>query len=188
MSKSNKEGERGEEEEENKKRTDKAHNSPALRPECPKTASNTTGKGSSQNPTLHMTSNELELYFSEALAWIGLWEVCWIRPFSLERALITELCLRYRLEACSIPLRCGEPLLSIPPGMSTSYASDCKELLGIPFEKVRGRHDSEIHLGKLRWEFTGVPHCAKRMMGGRAPQDSVSVGRRPSRKGKAPVA
>ncbi|ERN18427.1 hypothetical protein AMTR_s00189p00031800 [Amborella trichopoda] len=34
--------------------------------------------------------------------------------------------------------------------MSTSDASDCKELLGIPFEKIRGRHDSEIHLGKLR--------------------------------------
>ncbi|ERM97365.1 hypothetical protein AMTR_s00073p00196130 [Amborella trichopoda] len=105
---------------------------------------------------------------------------------------------------CSIPLRCGElaptledvtrilgvqseveAFLSIPSGMSTSYASDCKELLGIPFEKIRGRHDSEIHLGKLRWEFTRVPHCAKRMIGGRAPRVLVSVGRRPSHRGKA---
>ncbi|ERN04675.1 hypothetical protein AMTR_s00076p00121100, partial [Amborella trichopoda] len=91
-------------------------------------------------------------------------------------------------ETCSIPLRCGElaptledatqilrvrsegePFLSIPPGMSTSYASDCKELLSIPFEKIKGRHDLEMHLGKLRWEFTGVPHSAKRMIGGCAP-------------------
>ncbi|ERN11859.1 hypothetical protein AMTR_s00020p00125080 [Amborella trichopoda] len=72
--------------------------------------------------------------------------------------------------------------------MSTNYASDCKELLGIPFEKIRGRHDSEIHLGKLRWEFTGVPHCAERMMiGGCAPHVSVSMGRRPSHRGKVPV-
>ncbi|ERM98531.1 hypothetical protein AMTR_s00113p00105950 [Amborella trichopoda] len=68
--------------------------------------------------------------------------------------------------------------------MSTSYASDCKELLGISFEKIRGRHDSEIHIKKLRWEFTRVPHRAERMMGGRAPQFSVSVGRRPSHKGR----
>ncbi|ERN16548.1 hypothetical protein AMTR_s00031p00150190 [Amborella trichopoda] len=111
-----------------------------------------------------------------------------------------------RPETCSIPLRCGEltpapeevtqilgvqsvgePFLSIPSGMSTIYASDCKELLGIPFEKIRGRHDSEIHLQKIRWEFTGVPHRVERRMGGRAPQVSVSVGRRPSHKGKAPV-
>ncbi|ERM97838.1 hypothetical protein AMTR_s00118p00101010, partial [Amborella trichopoda] len=71
--------------------------------------------------------------------------------------------------------------------MSTSYASDCKELLNIPFEKFRGRHDSEIHLGKQWWEFTGVPHHAKRMIGGRAPHVSVSVGRRPSHRGKATV-
>ncbi|ERN08838.1 hypothetical protein AMTR_s00015p00058540 [Amborella trichopoda] len=108
-----------------------------------------------------------------------------------------------RLETCSIPLRFskltptledvtlilgvrseGEPFLSIPPRMSTSYASDCKELLGIPFEEIRGRHDSKIHLGKLRWEFTGVPHRLERMIGGHAP---VSVGRRPSHREKAPV-
>ncbi|ERN12055.1 hypothetical protein AMTR_s00035p00152670 [Amborella trichopoda] len=47
----------------------------------------------------------------------------------------------------------GEPFLSIPPGLSTSYASDSKELLGIPFEKIRGKHDSDIHLGKLRRPF-----------------------------------
>ncbi|ERN16691.1 hypothetical protein AMTR_s00051p00206000 [Amborella trichopoda] len=111
------------------------------------------------------------------------------RAFSLDHALITKLCLLYRPKTCSILLRCGdlaptledvtqilrvrsdgEPFLSIPPGMSTSYASKCKKLLGIPFEKVRGRHDSEIHLGEQRWEFTGVPHRAERMMGGRAPQ------------------
>ncbi|ERN16540.1 hypothetical protein AMTR_s00031p00138370 [Amborella trichopoda] len=44
--------------------------------------------------------------------------------------------------------------------MSTSYTSECKELVCIPFKKIRGRYDSEIHLGKLR---------------------------RPSHKGKAPV-
>ncbi|ERN04615.1 hypothetical protein AMTR_s00075p00173870, partial [Amborella trichopoda] len=81
----------------------------------------------------------------------------------------------------------GEPFLSIPLGMSTSHAFDSKELLGIPLEKIRGRHDSEIRLGKLVWEFTGVPHCARRLMGGRAPQVLVSVSRRPSHKGKAPV-
>ncbi|ERN12185.1 hypothetical protein AMTR_s00034p00129610 [Amborella trichopoda] len=114
--------------------------------------------------------------------------------------------VRYRLETCSIPLRCGElaptledvtqilgvwsegePLLCIPQGMFTSYGSYCKGILGIPFEKIRGRYDSEIHLGKLRWEFTGVLHYAERMIGGRAPQVSVSVGRRPSHKGQAPV-
>ncbi|ERN12160.1 hypothetical protein AMTR_s00034p00047350 [Amborella trichopoda] len=69
--------------------------------------------------------------------------------------------------------------------MSPSYAFDCKELLSIPFENIRGRHDSEIHLGKLRWEFTGIPHRAERTIGGRAPL--VFVGRRPSHRGKAPV-
>ncbi|ERN02528.1 hypothetical protein AMTR_s00083p00122040 [Amborella trichopoda] len=126
----------------------------------------------------------LTLEQRQALAQIGLWET----------------------ETYSIPLRCGElastleevirilgvrsggePFLSIPPRMSTSYAYDCKELLGISLEKINRRHDSEIHLGKLRWEFTGVPHRAERMMGGRAPQVSVFVGRRPSHKGKAPV-
>ncbi|ERN18201.1 hypothetical protein AMTR_s00054p00218090 [Amborella trichopoda] len=71
--------------------------------------------------------------------------------------------------------------------MSTSYASDYKELLGIPFEKIRGRHDSEINLGKLRWEFTGVPYRAERMIGGRAPCVSIFVGGRQSHRGKAPV-
>ncbi|ERM97396.1 hypothetical protein AMTR_s00127p00099910 [Amborella trichopoda] len=142
----------------------------------------------------------------QVLARICLWEVCWIKPFCLDLALITKLCLRYRPQTYSILLRCGElaltledvprilrvqsegePFLSIPQGMSTSYASDCKELLGISLEKIRGRHDSEIHLGKLRWEFTGVPHSAGRMMGGHAPQVSVSVGRRLSHKGKALV-
>ncbi|ERM93883.1 hypothetical protein AMTR_s00139p00081730 [Amborella trichopoda] len=139
----------------------------------------------------------------QALAQIGFWEIYRIRPFSLDRALIMELSLRYRSETCSILLRCsevaptladvtrilgarseGESFLSIPPGMSTSYASDYKELFGIPFEKIKGRHDSEIHLGKLRWEFTGVPHCAERMIGGRAPPISIFLGRRPSRWGK----
>ncbi|ERN12943.1 hypothetical protein AMTR_s00050p00224980 [Amborella trichopoda] len=59
--------------------------------------------------------------------------------------------------------------------MPTSYASDCKELLGIPFQKIRGRHDLEIQFGKLWWEFTGIPHSAERMIGGRAPHISVSV-------------
>ncbi|ERN16686.1 hypothetical protein AMTR_s00051p00205220 [Amborella trichopoda] len=58
---------------------------------------------------------------------------------------------------------------------------------GISLEKIKGRRDSEIHLGKLRLEFTGVPHRAERRMGDRAPQVSVSVGRRLSHKGKAPV-
>ncbi|ERN12240.1 hypothetical protein AMTR_s00034p00218780 [Amborella trichopoda] len=71
--------------------------------------------------------------------------------------------------------------------MSISYASDCKELLGIPFEKIRGRHDSKISLGKIRWEFTGVSHRAERMIGGRASRVSVSVSRRPSHRGKAPM-
>ncbi|ERM96818.1 hypothetical protein AMTR_s00128p00058460, partial [Amborella trichopoda] len=116
-----------------------------------------------------------------ARARIALWVACRIRPFSLDRSLITELCLRYRSETCSIPLRCGnlaptledvtqilgvrsegEPFFSIPPGMSTSYASNCKELL-------------EIRLEKLRWEFTEVPHRAERMMGGRASQVSALV-------------
>ncbi|ERN16671.1 hypothetical protein AMTR_s00051p00177750 [Amborella trichopoda] len=141
----------------------------------------------------------------QALAQIGLWVVCRIRPFSVDRPLITELCLRYRLETCSIPLQCGElaptledvtrilggsegePFLGIPLGMSTSYASDCKDVLGILFEKIRGRHDLDIHLGKLRWEFTAVPHRAERMIGGRSPQVLVFVCRRPSHKGKAPV-
>ncbi|ERN06754.1 hypothetical protein AMTR_s00005p00110250 [Amborella trichopoda] len=51
----------------------------------------------------------------------------------------------------------------------------------------RGRHDSVISLGKLRFEFTGVPHCAGRVMGGHPPHVSVSVGMRPSRRGKAPM-
>ncbi|ERN10451.1 hypothetical protein AMTR_s00026p00231340 [Amborella trichopoda] len=66
--------------------------------------------------------------------------------------------------------------------MSTSYDCGCKELLGIPFDKIRGRHDSEIHLGKLRWEFIGVAHLARRMMGGRAPQGESSY---PSSRGVA---
>ncbi|ERN12074.1 hypothetical protein AMTR_s00035p00192740 [Amborella trichopoda] len=66
--------------------------------------------------------------------------------------------------------------------MSTSYVSKYKELLGIPFEKIKGRHDSEIHLGKLRWDFTGVPHLTERMMGGRAPQGESS---HPSSRGAA---
>ncbi|ERN04718.1 hypothetical protein AMTR_s00076p00192270 [Amborella trichopoda] len=92
-------------------------------------------------------------------------------------------------ETCSLPLRCGKlvptledvtrslgvrseggPFLSIHVGMSTKYASDCKELLSISLEKISGRHNSEIHLGKLSWEFTRVPHLAETMMGGRAPQ------------------
>ncbi|ERN16613.1 hypothetical protein AMTR_s00051p00034040 [Amborella trichopoda] len=72
-------------------------------------------------------------------------------------------------------------------GISSCYAFDCKELLGIPFEKIKGRHDSEIHLGKLRWEFTRVPHRAERMIGGCAPHVSGYVGRRPSHRGKALV-
>ncbi|ERN10463.1 hypothetical protein AMTR_s00026p00249050 [Amborella trichopoda] len=138
-------------------------------------------------------------------AWIGLWELCQIRPFSLDGALIIELCLRYRLDTCSIPLRCGElaptledvtrilevrsegrPFLSIPLGMFTSYAADYKELLDIRLEKTRERHDSKIHLGKLRWEFTGVAHCVERMIGGGAPRVSASMGKRPSHKGRPP--
>ncbi|ERN10447.1 hypothetical protein AMTR_s00026p00224190 [Amborella trichopoda] len=68
--------------------------------------------------------------------------------------------------------------------MSSSYASDYKDLLGILFEKIWGRHELEINLGKLRWEFTVVPHHAERMMGGWV---SVTVGRRLSHKGKTPM-
>ncbi|ERM95450.1 hypothetical protein AMTR_s00008p00255650 [Amborella trichopoda] len=143
----------------------------------------------------------VDSWAEEALGRIGLWEVCWIRPFTLDLALLAKLCLRYRSETCSIPLRCGElaptledvtrilgvrsegePFLSIPLIMSTSYAFDCKELLGIPFEKIKGWHDSEIHLGKLRWEFTRVPHRVERMMDGCAPQGEFS---HPSSRGAA---
>ncbi|ERN02292.1 hypothetical protein AMTR_s00084p00075840 [Amborella trichopoda] len=155
---------------------------------------------------IHKWAELLTLRQRQALARVGLWEVCWIKTFNLDHALIIELCLRYKPETYSISLRSdelaptledvtwilgvwseGEPFLSSPPGMFTSYASDCKELLGVPFEKIRGRHDSEIYLGQLRWEFTGVPHCAERMIGGRAPHVSVSLGRRPSHREKAPV-
>ncbi|ERN18456.1 hypothetical protein AMTR_s00190p00047090 [Amborella trichopoda] len=76
------------------------------------------------------------------------------------------LTLGQRPETYSIPLQCGE------------LAPTLEELSGILGfgVRIRGRHDSEIHLGKLRWEFTGVPHRAEKMMGGRALQVSISVG------------
>ncbi|ERM98830.1 hypothetical protein AMTR_s00093p00160790 [Amborella trichopoda] len=116
------------------------------------------------------------------------------------------LCLRYRPDTCSIPLRCGEhaptledvtrilgvrsegkPILSIPLRMFRSYASNYKELLDIRLENTRGRHDSKIHLRKLRWDFTGVAHRVERMIGGGAPRVSIFVGRRPSHRGKGPM-
>ncbi|ERN18495.1 hypothetical protein AMTR_s00192p00040340 [Amborella trichopoda] len=134
----------------------------------------------------------------QALAWISLWEVFRIRPFSFYCALITELCLRYKPETGSIPLRCVERALtledvtrilgvrseglSILLKSSISYASDFKELLGIPFEKIKGRSESDIQLGKLRWDFTHVPRSAEGMTSGRAPHISISVASRPSHK------
>ncbi|ERN16153.1 hypothetical protein AMTR_s00030p00220820 [Amborella trichopoda] len=44
----------------------------------------------------------------------------------------------------------GKPFLSIPSGASTSFASECTELLGVPLESIWVRTDMEIHLGKLR--------------------------------------
>ncbi|ERM95483.1 hypothetical protein AMTR_s00008p00267020 [Amborella trichopoda] len=49
------------------------------------------------------------------------------------------------------------------------------------------RHESDIHLGKLRQEFTRVPHRVKGMMGGHAPRISISAASRLSHRGKAPM-
>ncbi|ERN11356.1 hypothetical protein AMTR_s00024p00253140 [Amborella trichopoda] len=42
------------------------------------------------------------------LARIGLWEICRIRPCSLDLPLIIELCLRFRSETGTFPFSCGE--------------------------------------------------------------------------------
>ncbi|ERN10455.1 hypothetical protein AMTR_s00026p00235040 [Amborella trichopoda] len=132
----------------------------------------------------------------QALARIGLWEVCRIRPFSLDCALISELFLRYRPKTDSNPLRCGElaptledvtRIFGIPPKSSISYASYYNGLLGVPYKNIKGRRESEIRLGKLRLEFTRVLHCAEGMMGRHAPHILISTASRPSYKGKAPM-
>ncbi|ERN03639.1 hypothetical protein AMTR_s00144p00028410 [Amborella trichopoda] len=70
---------------------------------------------------------------------------------------------------------------------STSYASACKELLGIPYEKIKGNHESEIDLGKPRWKVTRIPYLVERRMGGQAPQISISAASRPPHRGKDPM-